>query len=232
MAKCVYCNSRKGKRSCPALNGLICSLCCGTHSGKEIDCDDDCKYYTALQENQHQKELKSIIRKGMLEVNPDLVGYDILAKTEDHSKMAYHIENTFLEIYLDNSRFDDKKARKILELIYCKYYHTEPTDITSSDEIISDLVENYKDLKITFNKTLSEDHQRKIILRLILSIKNMSGGRFGDYGYVNYLKNNLDTGGMGGTFVVEDKWGDKWVQKITDIYLEGEDDFYEDDDEE
>ena len=31
MSRCVYCQQRKGKRSCPALTGLICSQCCGEH---------------------------------------------------------------------------------------------------------------------------------------------------------------------------------------------------------
>src|SRR5438477_11376100 len=42
MACCSYCQTTKGKRTCPALGGQICSLCCGRHRLKEIDCPADC----------------------------------------------------------------------------------------------------------------------------------------------------------------------------------------------
>ncbi len=45
MGRCVYCHQRKGKRPCPALAGLICSICCGTHRGRAIACPTDCIYY-------------------------------------------------------------------------------------------------------------------------------------------------------------------------------------------
>ena len=44
MAKCLHCGKRKGKRSCPALGGGICSSCCGTYRLRGIDCPEDCPY--------------------------------------------------------------------------------------------------------------------------------------------------------------------------------------------
>lgn len=44
MAKCPKCNSRKGKRFCPALSAEICSLCCGEHRLRTIPCPPDCAY--------------------------------------------------------------------------------------------------------------------------------------------------------------------------------------------
>ena len=44
MAKCAYCGNRKGKRPCPALDGSICTLCCGEHRTIEISCPSDCRY--------------------------------------------------------------------------------------------------------------------------------------------------------------------------------------------
>jgi len=43
--KCVICNHRKGRRECPALEGLICTQCCGSKRGLEIRCPDDCDYF-------------------------------------------------------------------------------------------------------------------------------------------------------------------------------------------
>ncbi len=55
MAKCNYCNQRKGKRSCPALSDLVCNLCCGQHRGKEIRCTADCEFASSKQSYYVQK---------------------------------------------------------------------------------------------------------------------------------------------------------------------------------
>lgn len=41
---CPLCNSRKSRRSCPALGKQICAICCGTKRQIEITCPSDCSY--------------------------------------------------------------------------------------------------------------------------------------------------------------------------------------------
>jgi Domain of unknown function (DUF1841) len=48
MTTCLYCAHRKGKRSCPALAGTICSPCCGQHRLRDIACPDDCVHLGGL----------------------------------------------------------------------------------------------------------------------------------------------------------------------------------------
>ena len=55
MSKCVYCGTRKGKRPCPALNGLICSQCCGEHRMIRIACHSDCVYLDSNSEYQEKR---------------------------------------------------------------------------------------------------------------------------------------------------------------------------------
>lgn len=55
MSKCVYCGDRKGKRPCPALNGSICSQCCGEHRMTRIACHPDCVYLDANSEYQEKR---------------------------------------------------------------------------------------------------------------------------------------------------------------------------------
>lgn len=55
MSKCVYCHARKGKRQCPALGGLICSLCCGEHRMIRITCPADCMY---LDSNRGYQQMR------------------------------------------------------------------------------------------------------------------------------------------------------------------------------
>lgn len=55
MSKCVYCHQRKGRRSCPALGGLICSQCCGEHRITRIACPPDCSYLDSGSEYQQRR---------------------------------------------------------------------------------------------------------------------------------------------------------------------------------
>jgi hypothetical protein len=55
MAKCVYCHQKKGKRSCPALRGEICTGCCGEHRTKEIRCPEDCRYLASHESYQRER---------------------------------------------------------------------------------------------------------------------------------------------------------------------------------
>jgi hypothetical protein len=47
--KCPLCQARSAKRHCPALDRLICSVCCGTKRGLEIRCPDTCGYLENAQ---------------------------------------------------------------------------------------------------------------------------------------------------------------------------------------
>ena len=55
MSDCAYCHQDKGKRTCPALGGLISPSCCGQHRGLRIDCPSDCHYYQENEEIQRQR---------------------------------------------------------------------------------------------------------------------------------------------------------------------------------
>ena len=62
MTKCSVCESRKGKRNCPAMGDLICPQCCGSKKEKEIDCPADCfylgkskKYFSDRQDSEKIK---------------------------------------------------------------------------------------------------------------------------------------------------------------------------------
>lgn len=55
MSACGYCHHRKGKRPCPALGGLICSLCCGEHRLVRVPCPSDCHYLDSGDEYQQMR---------------------------------------------------------------------------------------------------------------------------------------------------------------------------------
>jgi hypothetical protein len=47
--KCPVCRDRKPKRSCPALQQTICTVCCATKRQIEIDCPADCVYLSSAK---------------------------------------------------------------------------------------------------------------------------------------------------------------------------------------
>lgn len=55
MSSCSYCHHRKGKRPCPALEGLICSPCCGEHRMTRISCPHDCVYLGSGSDYQQKR---------------------------------------------------------------------------------------------------------------------------------------------------------------------------------
>ncbi len=71
MSKCVYCHERKGKRPCPALGGLICTLCCGEQRMVRIACPADCAYLDSSTEYQ-QKRLAERFGQARREFYKDL----------------------------------------------------------------------------------------------------------------------------------------------------------------
>jgi hypothetical protein len=68
MATCPLCSTRLGKRFCPAKDGHICAVCCGTKREIEIDCPSTCGYLKASRSYEAEKpivdrELLAKVRK-------------------------------------------------------------------------------------------------------------------------------------------------------------------------
>jgi hypothetical protein len=120
--------------------------------------------------------------------------------------LAFIIENSFRENYLAGYPIDDIVIMELLKLIHRRYYSRKETFV--NDGRLRQRMDSYEKLKEKLDELLPEQEQEKIIMRLIRSIKNISGGRFGDCGYLNYLKNNLLRNKQKeGGYIVEDKWG-------------------------
>lgn len=65
---CPLCNSRKARRSCPALGKKICAICCGTKRQIQITCPSDCSYLQsstahppAAIQRQQERDLKFLL---------------------------------------------------------------------------------------------------------------------------------------------------------------------------
>jgi|SRR5690606_20653422 len=91
--KCVICNQRKGKRHCPAKNGLICARCCGEKRLVEIRCPADCPY---LADGVNYQSVKTYI--GIL----DWIEVPAQKRQFYETTMRYHEILVVLELEIVN----------------------------------------------------------------------------------------------------------------------------------
>lgn len=68
LQECPHCNSRKARRPCPVL-GSICTVCCGRHRRREIDCPEECTYLFGTAEVERASE---VVRSALARLHPFL----------------------------------------------------------------------------------------------------------------------------------------------------------------
>ena len=201
--KCGYCNKMAGKRYCPSLDMVICPVCCGSNRLKNIACDENCRYLDNEIYQQKIREEKEL--RALLDSVPHSEHDDIFQNPEV-ANIAYVFESFFAQCYV-NGMFNltDQKVKETLTILYYHKYkgkEIEPDNFTSAVVKVYDyLIEDGENIELV----------GKIMLRLIISIKNMTGGVIGPYGYLNYLKNNMhpDVAGTIDGFILETKDGKK-----------------------
>lgn len=76
---CKICGKRRAKRLCPAVDGMICPICCGTEREVSLSCPLECEY---LQEAHKREHPIPVSERDMahLDVN---VTEDFLVKNEE-----------------------------------------------------------------------------------------------------------------------------------------------------
>lgn len=108
---CVVCHRRRGKRWCPALNGYICSYCCGSKRGKEIRCPSNCSYW--MRGEGYKTKKKENFKQPFSEENKEILK-DILG--------------TILEVRRGFPELSDNDVKEGLSLII-KTYETRQKGI-------------------------------------------------------------------------------------------------------
>jgi hypothetical protein len=53
---CKICEIRRPKRSCPAVGGEICSICCGQQRETTLDCPLDCEYLAEARKHEPENQ--------------------------------------------------------------------------------------------------------------------------------------------------------------------------------
>ena len=205
-SKCGYCGKRVAKRYCSSLDKLICSQCCGENRLKSISCDQECRYLgneVYQQKIQKEKELSAELKKIPHSEYDDIFNEPKAART------AYAFESFFADCY--SKELFNLTDQKIIGTLSDLYFHKSKGKMVDPDNFLSLTMGVYDNL---IEEMESEILTCKVMLRIIISVKKMTGGSFGAYGYLNYVKNNLhpdvvdnDVGG----YIIEKKDGKKQI---------------------
>lgn len=207
MAKCWLCSAKKGKRYCSPLDKVICPICCATNRLKKIDCNEDCRYLSGVALQTKRAEEKEFFEL----INRVPHGeYDDIFKEPAVAFMAYEIETFVRDIYVSRDmRITDKTVREAYKNVYAIQFKGRPIEEGQLDELTEELLGLYSRNMDMWKFNMNEEMIGQVFLRLMISVKNMSGGRMGEFGYLNYLKNNLGRRDENEAVVVEDKFGKK-----------------------
>ena len=207
MAKCGLCSTKKGKRYCSPLDKVICPVCCAESRMVKINCNEDCRYLEGLRRQEKVAEDKefSALMNGVGHGKFD----DIFHKPSV-ALMALEIESLVRDIYISgNIRITDTMVLESYKNVYTVHFQGKQIEESQLEGPTKQLLAQYDTHSYAWKANMDEEMIGQVFLRLMISIKKMSGGRMGEYGYLNYLKNNLGEGDMHGKYIVEDKFGNK-----------------------
>lgn len=160
MAKCVACNSRKGKRKCAINDEMICPVCCGEARGP--DSCADCSFYRPASNNYQSVPFYSVSQ---------------MANSHVLTDAAYEVEGVFCRLDAQSGNtLDDKNMLRLMELIFDKYYFRDPVpdNLDAGDQYRLDTMSEH------FGKSLGEPSAvdlMKIMAAIYRSIRRRTLGR-------------------------------------------------------
>ena len=213
MAKCWFCKTKKGKRYCAPIDNLLCPICCGENRLKKIDCIETCRHLKGVAFQKQRDEEKEFSK---LMASVPHGQYDDIFQEPGVASIAMDIETLICNIYMAGDiRITGKTVSESYKLIYKLYFDDKPTEEHQIDDLTQELVKLYANKIKMWELNMERNKIGQIFLRLMISVKHMSGGKFGEFGYLNYLKNNLGNANLDkGQFITEDKFGNKIAQQL------------------
>ena len=212
MAKCYFCKTKKGKRYCSPIENILCPTCCGENRLKKINCIEECRYLEGVAFQKARKEEKEFSK--LIESVPHNQDNDIF-KNMGVALMAGEIEAFIRDIYMNgNIRITDKSVSESYKNVYQIHFNNQPIEVDKLDNLTKELLKLYDNNIEMWEFNMERKIIGQVFLRLIISIKKMSGGRFGEFGYLNYLKNNLADTNETPHFIAEDKFGNKATEHL------------------
>jgi len=213
MAKCAICSARKGKRYCAPLDKVICAVCCAEDRMSKIDCNESCRFLEGVS-FQKKRSADKAFSDRMSQVGHGQ--HDDIFHDSDVAMMAYDIESLVRDLYVRGDMgLTDTRVYNAYRDVFSLIFDEGKTEGGQVDDLTGALLTQFEKNHPLWKQNLDEETMGKVYLRLMISVKAMRGGRFGEYGYLNYLKNNFDQDVREDEFIAEDKYGHKTVQKLS-----------------
>lgn len=207
MAKCWFCKTQKGKRYCSPIDNVLCPTCCAESRLKKIDCPEGCRYLEGVDYQRKRAEERKISELMRSVPHGE---YDDIFQDMGVSLMAGEIETLVRDIYVNgNFRITDKSVYEAYRKIYEIHMSNQLAEEGQLDELTRELWKLYKNNIRLWEFNMDHHKVGQVFLRLMISVRAMSGGVMGEFGYLNFLKNNLGSFDIEDEFIVEDKFGNK-----------------------
>ena len=212
MVKCWFCKGKKAKRYCAPIENLLCPICCGENRLKKIDCIEDCRYLEGVAFQKKRDDEKTFSK--LMESVPHSQ-YDDIFHEPGVALMAGEIETFVRDIYMaGNIRITDKIVYESYKLIYKVHFDDQSPEEHQIDDLTQELLKLYANNIKMWEFNMERNKIGQVFLRLMISVKKMSGDRFGEFGYLNYLKNNLGNINPTKQVIAEDKFGNKILRQL------------------
>ncbi|WP_061997070.1 hypothetical protein [Clostridium sp. ATCC 25772] len=187
MAKCILRNKKiKFSRKCPALNEIICTTCCGSKKESEIQCISNCNYLVGGQIKENKRLIRQLIKESFNSEFEDIL------KDETVLRLVGSFEQFMFEKYYNHRDVTDE----FISDCYTKIYYSldGKGNIYSFNEIEKDIFDEFN--KIAEEVKMPIKSQKLILIRMMKSIDNMTGGMFGNRMYLELLRNNFTGTGL------------------------------------
>jgi hypothetical protein len=182
---CVHCRASRGKRTCPALGGLICAPCCGTYRLVEIRCPEECPYLGGERYQADRRQDRGV-RKGGDYVRSRLR----IFPSEEVFAFAMEVEERVYRWVRVHGQVDEGTVASALEAMRAAF---GPVVVASSlgHPLARDLVEAASDPRGPFAKFREKEPgaRAKVLARLAEDVRARAGAT---PGYLDLLRPFFD----------------------------------------
>lgn len=179
MAKCLTCGERKGNRFCPAVNGNICSFCCGSKRQKEIRCVPSCDYLKKGSEYQLGRDIARKISSDLHEESEDVF------QMEEVIPFVMPLERFFVDQFYHDRGVNDNHIHESLKKIYA--FQSGKLPVLGAENRVEELIFlKFREVDRRAHD-LPENLKARAILRIIKSIRSSSGGVLGNHNYLEMI---------------------------------------------
>jgi len=161
MAKCVVCNSKKGKRYCKAENAYICSLCCG--QTRSFEKCSGCSFYEGSSIYRNYKKVPYFNTQQM----SDSIELQEISNVVESILCSFDMES--------NDEFTDKIALNLLELAFDKYYFQDSVKSLNKSPLKAQL-EQFIELIENDLPEISKEEILKVMASIYRSIQRRTNG--------------------------------------------------------